>query len=516
MTLNEGAPQAVQLAASRTELGNSAGAPFMLGGGEAGRLLRDIDWSRHPLGLREDWPVILQTSLSLVLSSPQPMFVVWGPDFHALYNDAYAQICSHKHPVSLGQPMSEIWQDVWQQILPLFEQVYAGASIHMDDLELKLQRNGFVEDAHFWLSYTPLKDATGKVLGLFCICAETTEQVMLKRKLDREQAALQDSEQFLQSVLAASPDCIKVLDPNGTLTYITQGGRLVMEVPADTKVEGSFWPDFWEDAARDQAIEAVAKARTGLGSRFQSYANTFAGNRRYWDVRVTPMPNAQGTTERILAVSRDVTYLKKMEDEREHLMHELSHRLKNAFAMVQSLISQTFRQALTVQQGREILQGRVRALADAQDILTRSNTEQMDIAEVVEAALLPHRTGEGRFVISGPVAAINGRQGLGLSLALHELATNATKYGALTGPDGTVSIHWTVGANHTLSFFWRESGGPVVAVPNRRGFGSVLIERIVASYFDGSATLDFLPEGVSFQLTGIIAPLDAAPATDPY
>ena len=162
------------------------------------------------------------------------------------------------------------------------------------------------------------------------------------------------------------------------------------------------------------------------------------------------------------------------------------------------------------------MSGRVRALANAQDILTRSLASEMRIDEVVEAALLPHRAGEGRFVITGPVAVINGRQSLGLSLALHELATNATKYGALSEPAGTVSIGWNIQPDGTFSFHWQESDGPPVAPPARSGFGSILIEKIVATYFDGSATLDFPTSGVAFRLTGKIAPRDAADATDPY
>ena len=104
------------------------------------------------------------------------------------------------------------------------------------------------------------------------------------------------------------------------------------------------------------------------------------------------------------------------------------------------------------------------------------------------AALLPHYAGEDRFVIGGPVITINGRQSLGLSLALHELATNATNYGALSGDVGRVTINWDIQPDGAFSFDWQESGGPHVTQPARSGFGSVLIEKIVATYFDGAAT----------------------------
>jgi two-component sensor histidine kinase len=145
-------------------------------------------------------------------------------------------------------------------------------------------------------------------------------------------------------------------------------GRQVMEIPQNTRIEGSFRPEFWTGTRNADAVKALELAKSGTPAVFQGFADTFAGTPKYWDVRVIPMLDSAGRPERILAVSRDITYLKRIEEEREHLMHELSHRPKNAFSMVQSVIARP-RIATTVQEGREILTGRVRALADAQDIL---------------------------------------------------------------------------------------------------------------------------------------------------
>lgn len=602
---------------------------FLHNGGAAGLILRQIDWTGHPLGPPERWPVTLQTMISVVLGARQPMFVCWGPEHHTLYNDGYAEICGTRHPAALGARLLDIWDDIRDVVEPLVARVYTGESIQMDDLALSLQNNGVVREAHFAFSYTPLRDDTGDVLGLFCACTDTTQEVTLSRDLahertrlgqmfeqtpsfvamlegpdhifrqvnpafvrmtghrdvigkavrealpevgvqgyiklldrvratgtairldgakvslqrvkggqledryvdfvfqpmrdsagvvtsifatgvdvtDRVEAlcALQASEQFLRSVLGASSDCIKVLDLEGRLTYMSDRGRVVMEMSDEEDIQGKMWPSFWKDARNEDAIKAVASARNGQSAAFQGYADTFAGNSRYWDVRVTPILNEVGQTERILAVSRDISYLRQVEVEREQLMQELAHRLRNAFGMVQSVIGQTLRQATSLQEGRETLSGRVRALADAQDILTRSVASEMQIDAVVQAALLPYRTSEGRFTISGPSATISGRQGLGLSLALHELCTNATKYGALSGNNGDIDVSWDVQSDGAFAFRWHERGGPPVSAPEKRGFGSVLIENIVATYFSGSATLDFDPSGVAFHLLGKIA-----------
>ncbi len=125
-----------------------------------------------------------------------------------------------------------------------------------------------------------------------------------------------------------------------------------------------------------------------------------------------------------------------------------------------------------------------------------------DIGDVVSSALAPHDSGVGRFEIDGPTSRLTSRQALGLSLALHELATNAAKYGALSGDNGKVEIKWNVEEDGAFRFSWSESGGPQVSVPTRVGFGSQLIRRMVAPYFDGEAYLDYDPYGVRFTLSG--------------
>ena len=136
------------------------------------------------------------------------------------------------------------------------------------------------------------------------------------------------------------------------------------------------------------------------------------------------------------------------------------------------------------------------ALGRAQDILTRTDRKATDIETIVDDALLPHRSGEGRISASGDAVRLSPEQGLGLSLAIHELATNAAKYGALSVAEGEVSIGWSVSDAGGFAFTWQESGGPIVEVPKRTGFGSRLIERIVAPYFEGTGKLAFEPSGV--------------------
>ncbi len=355
---------------------------------------------------------------------------------------------------------------------------------------------------YYWLEANGRVDHApdGTPMSFPGVLIDIEERRAIEAERDRAVESLRESEQFLRSVLASSTDCIKVLDLDAKLVFMSEGGMRVMEVSDFNDVAGCPWPDFWQGEGNLEALEAVAAAKAGRSAAFQGYADTMKGNRRYWDVQVSPIMGADGKPERILSVSRDITPLKASEEARAVLAQELAHRMKNAFAMVQAITSQTLRQAVSMEEGRLVVSQRLTALGRAQDILTRSNFTGADIREVVEAAISPHHVADERVTWSGPSMILTGQQALGLSLAIHELATNAAKYGALSNETGRVAMSWGV-VDGTFTFRWIETGGPVVAQPRSRGFGSKLIERIVASYFDGSGVIDFNPSGIEFTLT---------------
>ncbi len=320
-------------------------------------------------------------------------------------------------------------------------------------------------------------------------------------------------ERFLQSVLASSSDCIKILDLEGRLLMMTEGGQEVMEVADFSQIKDCPWPAFWEGEELLLAENAVEKANEGIRSSFQGYANTFKGNRRYWDVQVTPILGEDGKPNSILSVSRDVTLMKQAELQRAELTNEMAHRIKNAFTVVQAIVTQTLRHSTSIEAGREAVAGRIAALARAQDLLTQSLGGNNSIRWVVQEALAAHRTGAGRFNLDGPDLELTGEQGLGLSLAIYELSTNAIKYGSLSNDGGRVLIEWSSPDGHLFEFQWREEGGPLVVAPTQSGFGSKLVERIVAPYFQGTAKLEYEPEGVIFKLSGTLKTVAATAKT---
>ncbi len=156
--------------------------PFLAGGGKMGGLIRAHDWAATPLGVPEAWPQVLQTLTGLLLSSTQPMFVVWGPERTTIYNDAYSDILAGKHP-ALGERFDVIWQEIWDRDLkPIVTRAYAGEALHMNDIPLILLRRGYPEQTHFSFSYTPVRDAAGVVQGFYCPCLETTDLMLEQRR----------------------------------------------------------------------------------------------------------------------------------------------------------------------------------------------------------------------------------------------------------------------------------------------------------------------------------------------
>ena len=187
------------------------------------------------------------------------------------------------------------------------------------------------------------------------------------------------------------------------------------------------------------------------------------------------------------------------------LINELNHRVKNTLATIQSLATQTLRGAGVAQEIRASLDSRLAALARSHDILTQEQWERARLREVVERSLEPFASDEtatARFIIEGDDVLLSPKTALSLGMALHELATNAAKYGALSIPAGKVFIRWTMEPNSTkqvVKLVWHERNGPLVVTPKRRGFGTRLIERALAYDLRGKVKLDFAPDGLRLE-----------------
>jgi two-component sensor histidine kinase len=186
-------------------------------------------------------------------------------------------------------------------------------------------------------------------------------------------------------------------------------------------------------------------------------------------------------------------------------VRELHHRVKNTLATVQAIMGSTARSAETIEEFKEAMIGRIGALAKTH-VLLAEDGRTPTFADIVRSELDPFEdTGRTRVRIEGPEVAIaSSRLAMALAMAMHELATNAVKFGALSVWGGKVEVTWTVtveAARRTLEFSWVESGGPVVKPPQRRGFGSRLIDFVLPGQIQARSRTDYAPEGVRVQCT---------------
>lgn len=213
------------------------------------------------------------------------------------------------------------------------------------------------------------------------------------------------------------------------------------------------------------------------------------------------MAIARFITRRSAEDRRVLEWLQGQAAIRNSLTRELNHRVKNTLANVLSIAALTRRRATDIDDFTESLTARIRALSATHDLLSQSDWRHAGLGDVVRSELAPYMQGsEGHVEMSGPEIRLAPNDAMSLGLAIHELATNAAKYGALSRPEGRIHVHWRQIASDLAEVHWREEGGPPVAVPGKRGFGRDLIEKIVAHELKSDVELEFLPAGVECRL----------------
>jgi two-component sensor histidine kinase len=266
------------------------------------------------------------------------------------------------------------------------------------------------------------------------------------------------------------------------------------------------WAEIWDIIGPQ--IEYVMAGKGATWHEDQLVPVTRHGRREdvWWTYSFGPI-DFEGKVGGVLVVCKDVTSEHMARESLNLINEELKHRVKNTLTVLGAVATQTFRSASS-KADLQKYQGRLAAFGRAQDLLTAANWATAPLQDVVSTALTPYRTGEGRFAVSGPPLVVNSRQALALSLAIHELATNALKYGALTAASGHVSVTWTSEDQEgrpKFDFIWREFGGPPASEPARVGFGSRLISRVLQEDFGGSVAVSYGPTGLTCRLT---APLE--------
>jgi PAS domain S-box-containing protein len=255
-------------------------------------------------------------------------------------------------------------------------------------------------------------------------------------------------------------------------------------------------------------------ARLSRGERVRHYDTVRVGKdgrRIHLSLTVSPLRDGSGRVIGASKVARDITERKQAEALQRMLVEELNHRVKNTLASVQAIAKQSLLRARSPAEFAASFTGRVQALARAHTLLTQTKMQGAELMELVHEQVLLGGSDDPRVVCSGPVLMLDSQAALHLALVLHELATNARKYGALSVPNGQIAVNWEVRTNggRNLLLLWRESGGPRVRAPDERGFGTTLIEQTLHGH-GGDVSIHYGADGVTCEIR-LPLPAEARP-----
>jgi two-component system, chemotaxis family, CheB/CheR fusion protein len=335
---------------------------------------------------------------------------------------------------------------------------------------------------------TPLFDASGALVGAVN---------MLMDLSDRKRA--EQYEQRLGAIVESSDDAIVSKNLNGIITSWNRGAERLFGYASD-EVVGQSITILIPPERLDEETMVLDRIRRGERiDHFETVRRRKDGSLVDISLTVSPVRDAGGRIVGASKIARDITERRRAQEQQELLIGEIKHRIKNTLATVQAIAMQTLRSASADERSAFI--ARLHALANAHDLLTLESWNRAPLRDVVGRVLQPfqekHRE---RFLIEGHGDLwLSADRSVLLALVLHELATNAVKYGALSNGSGRVRVEWEVGSNGKagrIMLTWKESGGPPVKPPEHKGFGSLLIERVVAAEL-GAARFAFLPQGVT-------------------
>jgi len=377
---------------------------------------------------------------------------------------------------------------------PINRAVFHGESCR--GAEVRIQN----PDGRRWvarLDVEPLRNADGVVVGAVSCFQDVSREHELREAMERQQRT------FDLAMIASKmgtwrytiADNICMYDENAQGLYGLTEARFLHD---DEGVKDKFHADdmelMWSRVAA--ALDPQGDGRYEVDYRVKQ----LDGSWRWlsaWGLVEFEGQGAERKPVAIAGASRDLTELKMAEELQRLLLNELNHRVKNSLATIQSIASQTLRSATDLDQARDAIDARIGSLARAHDLLTERNWSAADLREVVGRAMAPFPA--DRFELHGPSLDITPKHALALSMALHELATNAAKYGALSAPGGSVRLDW-VTVDSDIRLVWQESGGPPVQPPSRRGFGSRLLEQGLARELGARTLLAYPREGVCCEI----------------
>lgn len=478
---------------------------------EEARIVREL--TRDDNGSDPFASAVRATRMPMIITDPRL------PDNPIVFvNDAFGKLTGYDRSEIMGRNCRFLQgQDTdMDDIGRVRDAIAAREAIELDLLNYKK------DGTYFWnrLLVSPVFNNDGNLLYFFAsqydVTLERERLVNLQRDRDgletevaRRITELQDSEQRLQFALDAGRlGAWSFNIDTQRLTASAEFKKIVGRKPAESltvsELKEAIYPD--DRLMKVEAVQQAVRDRSLLDIEYR--VQTPAGEERWVQMRGQASYRADGTPLAIVGTAQDVTDRKRAEEHRALLANELSHRVKNTLASLQAIVSQTMRRATSVKDAGTTLEARIRAMSSANDLLINGQFESASLRALIDRTLAPFGIEDGqRFRVNGEDLRLPPGLVVAFALALHELATNASKYGALSNAEGIIDINWKVVDGwhpHRLHLTWVESGGPTVKPPTRTSFGSHLIQRVLAHDTGGTAKVSYLPQGIEFEA---VAPL---------
>ncbi|MFW5661426.1 MAG: PAS domain-containing protein, partial [Oceanicaulis sp.] len=392
----------------------------------------------------------------------------------------------------VGRPIREAIPQFTDPVFQRMDDVYRTGEAVIDE---ELAIDGF-GGAVFYSALLPWFHDDGSIGGVIGFGYDITEQVGARDMLENAQAEL-------RKVLDRTLALVAVIDVNGRVADLNAAARSLFGVDRDAAIRAPFETMLWVSDEDSSALvgEAVALAVAGQGVRFDVEFRAASGKTGVLDLMLSPEKDARGRVRRVVASAFDITERTEAAERIELLLQEVNHRSKNLLGLVQAVARQT--RGADLGDFRNKFQRRLAGLSAAQDLVTAHDWGDVELADLVEnqVGAFSHEIG-ARIRLDGPRGVmINARAAQSLGMALHELVTNAAKYGALSNREGEVKLSWRQ-SEDGLSISWVEAGGPEVSAPTASGFGSLVIDTVVADALCGDVTLDYAADGLRWRLDG--------------
>lgn len=384
---------------------------------------------------------------------------------------------------------------------PMAEALRTGQSVR--DRELVIARPDG-KRLSVLVNVDPLLDWSGRIIGGIGCFQDISEY-------KRTRSLISEHERSFRALLDALPAAVYTTDPEGKITFYNEAAVELWGVRP--KLGSDQWCGSWRlyhldgrPMRHDECPMAIALKEKRLVRGGEAFAERPDGTRIPFMAFPTPFFDHAGTLTGAVNMLVDSSAQKRAAAQQNALIDELNHRVKNTLATVQSLAAHTIAKTTASRDIREVFEARLFALSRAHDQLSRERWESADLRLIAEDILAPYRSdGDGeQLLLRGGSVRLGPRAALALAMVLHELATNAAKYGALSAPAGKLELRWAVvesDLERNLAIEWREYDGPAVLEPSHKGFGTKLVERSIVGELKGTASIVFDPAGFHCSMT---------------